>query len=387
MPQITDSFLRAKGFRMRVLICFFACFLMLASPVSESTVILKTKGKRAFIHLEGHKTKKGAWFEVMDLYGQSKGLVQITKVGRSRAIGLVRLGRIKKHWALEPQSASWARKLKRRVQLKKKRAYLRRLARAKKFRKRNLRRRGLASANVQDEGYLINSASNDDYGDDSGDYPSEKTVPAQAPSPKESHRRGDESDYVSYSYQEEQSQGLSLRGMDMAFGLMGAGGLNSIILKPIETNLSGLGWEGLGFLEMNFRNGFGMTGFVGYKNLQMANHDSSKCGSSDPCSLVIQYIKVGMDLKYIFLKNTGFDIWGGLNGSLLWTMKESVSNKAGLNEDSFGIHGTLGPVLGVTFKTGQLIFPLSLRASIFNPPTETTFSWAVFFRAGMGLSI
>ena len=73
-------------------------------PSSQAAMILKTKNKQALIHLEGLKTKRGSYFEAVDLYGNKKGLLQIKKVGKKKAIGILSLGRIGKRWSLEPVS-------------------------------------------------------------------------------------------------------------------------------------------------------------------------------------------------------------------------------------------------------------------------------------------
>ena len=135
---------------------------------------------------------------------------------------------------------------------------------------------------------------------------------------------------------------------------------------------------------MNFKNKFALTGFVGYKHFQIGS-ESMDCGGRKPCFLKVRYIKFGGELKYIFFQDRTFDLWGGIGGSLI--LPRTVDNYAGLTEKSFDLHGTVGPLLGMNFKTGNLVFPMSLQFSLFNPPTETTFSWSVFFKAGCGVKL
>ena len=357
---------------------------ILATPPAESAVILKTKGKKVLIYLKGRKTKKGAYFQAVDAYGQAKGLIQIQKTGQLKAIGTVKLGKVQKNWLLEPKSKRWARKIQKKAFLKKRKAYRKMLA--KKKRQRRLRRR-LASAQNHEE---YSSDGNKDYYEDNSDPLPTESSDYETPK-RDSMQRGRK--YPENKWEEvpayannRRSKGL-LSTAKLTLGFIGAGGLNNLILKPINnTNLSGFGWEGMGFAEMNFKGGFAVSGLLGYKSLQISNPKSLECGRRGPCSLAIQYVKIGGDLKYIFSRSKYFDLWGGINGAFLWPISEPLNN-AGLTSNSFGLHGTLGPILGANLKFANLVVPLSMRFSIFNPPTETTYSWSVFLRAGIGLRL
>ena len=362
---------------LRFFFIFLPLLALLVTPPAESAVILKTKGKKVLIYLKGRKTKKGAYFQAVDAYGQAKGLIQIQKTGQLKAIGTVKLGKVQKNWLLEPKSKRWAKKIQKSALLKKRKAYKKRLA--KKKRQRRLRRR-LARAQNELE---YSSDSDEDYDNlPTEDYSEPREQDSRQ---KESKYPEDKLDDIpAYAYNRN-SKGL-LNTAKLTLGFIGAGGLNNLMLKPIPTNLSGFGWEGMGFAEMTFKGGFSVSGLLGYKSLQISNQKSLDCGRRGPCSLAIQYVKFGGDLKYIFSRNKNFDVWGGINGALLWPISEPLNN-AGLTKNSFGLHGTLGPLLGVNLKLANLIVPLSLRFNIFNPPTETTYSWSVFLRAGLGLRL
>ena len=82
-------------------IFFLISSSMLLAPMSDSAVVLKTKGNQALIDLEGLKIKKGAYFSTVDLYGNKKGILQITRVGHKKAIGVLKGGRMAKRWSIE----------------------------------------------------------------------------------------------------------------------------------------------------------------------------------------------------------------------------------------------------------------------------------------------
>lgn len=367
---------------MNSLKVLFLVFTLCTIPLTEAAVVLKTKGRKVLIHLEGTKTKKGSYFQVLNLYGEPRGLVQVQRVGKKKAIGVLKLGKIRKNWALEPKSKKWGKRQQRIAKLKKRKAYKRRLAAKRKANRRRMQRR-LASVDQQEEEYLIDNRqqgyeSEEAYQSDSGDrsYRSERV----------SGYRDD--DYYESKREESRNQGFfsNYDNMDLAVGVMGAGGFNNMTLKPIDANLSGFGWEGLGFADVSFENGFAASAYLGYKNFQIENKRALQCGRGHHCFLGLKYIKIGGDLKYIFSRSKNFDLWGGVSGSLLWLIAEPVNN-AGIKDDSFGLHGTLGPILGVNIKTNNLIIPLSIQASLFNFPTETTTSWSLFLKLGLGLSL
>ena len=81
-------------------------FLMFFSFFSFSAVILKIKGKKALIDLEGASVQKGDMFDALNLYGKSKGLIEIRKARKGKAIGVLRKGKMGVSWILEPSASS-----------------------------------------------------------------------------------------------------------------------------------------------------------------------------------------------------------------------------------------------------------------------------------------
>ena len=87
---------------MKKLCIIFA--LTLFSLPSFSAVILKIKDKKALIDLEGTNAHKGDQFEALNLYGKVKGILEIKKVKKGKAIGILRKGTMGVSWILEPKS-------------------------------------------------------------------------------------------------------------------------------------------------------------------------------------------------------------------------------------------------------------------------------------------
>ena len=397
---ISDNFNEQTFLNYASFKSFFCFFHYPLFPFCGKRLCFEIKGDRALIHLEGKKIKKGTWFKVIDPQGKAKGLIQIQKTGKVKAIASVKMGTIEKAWPLESISSKKARKLVENARIKKRKKYLRKIAAyeravqkrlAQKIRRKRAirklekeRMRRLASVEDAD-----NEIYSDIYAENEAD---EDSLAAFEGYGSENMEERVENSFPGYNDKNEPvdvSQGNKRKGaIKMSFGAFASGGLNSMKLydtkkEPIAT-LSGFGYEGLGFAEINFHKRFALTGFGGYKHFKIGN-DSKDCRGGDPCFLKVQYIKLGGELKYIFFQDKRFDLWGGVGGSLI--LPRTVDNHAGLTRKSFDLHGTVGPILGANFKTRKLIFPISVQLSLFNPPTKTTFSWSIFFRAGFGVKI
>ena len=65
-------------------------------------MILKVKGRKALIDLEGASAELGDRFNALNLYGKPLGLLEIKKVKRGKAIAVLRKGKMKVNWILEP---------------------------------------------------------------------------------------------------------------------------------------------------------------------------------------------------------------------------------------------------------------------------------------------
>ena len=365
-----------KFFRRSLGVSAFIFSCALVSPAVDGAVILKARGKKAVVWLEGEKVRRGSYFEILNLYGEPRGLLKIIRPGRKKAIGYLIAGKMRRKWLLEPKSVKWAKRKQRTLQRRRK------IAKAKAAKKRQRMRRRLASAK---EEYISPSYEDDIFLDakDSGSDSFEEDINYRE---EDSFERKDSSHSRKRKAAEDEPASRQ-RNFKLSAGLSGAAGLHSMRLKPIETTISGLGYEAGPFVEAAFQNGFSITGLLGYKSLKMINEDSLDCGSRDPCQLGLEYIKFGGDLKYTFWKNRRLDVQAGLSGAFLWIFKEPVNN-AGLDENSFGLHGTLGLTAGAMIRAGKLRIPVFLTGSLFNPPpTATTSSWSLFLRAGVGYAL
>ena len=65
-------------------------------------MILKVKGKKALIDLEGESAQKNDKFSALNLYGKTQGILQIKKVKRGKAIAVLKKGKMGVNWILEP---------------------------------------------------------------------------------------------------------------------------------------------------------------------------------------------------------------------------------------------------------------------------------------------
>ncbi len=77
-------------------------FLLLIIPVlGHSAIIVKIKGNRCFIHLEGAEASVGDHFEALDLFGKPRGIIRLDKVKNGKAIATIVSGTVGTNWLLE----------------------------------------------------------------------------------------------------------------------------------------------------------------------------------------------------------------------------------------------------------------------------------------------
>ncbi len=82
---------------LRVLIC-----VLLVIPVfGRTAIIVKVKGNRCFVHLEGAAAGVGDHFEALDLFGKSRGIIRLDKVKNGKAIATIISGTAGNNWILE----------------------------------------------------------------------------------------------------------------------------------------------------------------------------------------------------------------------------------------------------------------------------------------------
>ena len=87
---------------MKPLFVFFAVLCLWGFPTAHSAVILKIKGKKALVDLEGVQAKEGDKFDALNLYGKALGVLEIKKIKKGKAIALLINGKMGVNWILEP---------------------------------------------------------------------------------------------------------------------------------------------------------------------------------------------------------------------------------------------------------------------------------------------
>lgn len=77
-------------------------FILLMIPLfGYSAIIVKVKGNRCFVHLEGSSVSIGDHMEALDLFGKPRGIIRLDKVKNGKAIATIVDGTIGVNWLLE----------------------------------------------------------------------------------------------------------------------------------------------------------------------------------------------------------------------------------------------------------------------------------------------
>ena len=370
--------------------------LLISGFFAQGAVILKKKNRQALLHLEGLRTEPGAYFEVVDWEGKTRGLMQIKRLSKNKkkAIGVLKTGKMARNWALEPVNGWVAtRKLKRskeRQALLKRRRSVRKLARVRedrrrdpvrrvrRKRRRSLPSRYLATANegIQEEANRTKETQDKQYVID--DY--------SAPPPRD--------DYYNPDFlKKASSDDDSGPDMDLVIGATFAPAWNFMQLQYREIGLfpTGMGFDGQAFVEGTLADSIRWNVHGGYRKFSVSIQDSL-C-DKDKCFLDINYILGGAGLKFDFIEKKSFKLWGGLWGDMMFLLGYDNEINISLDEednvtitnDSFGmLHGALGFSLGADIKIKKnLVVPLSLEGHLIMPPTATVTAGAVGFRLGI----
>lgn len=67
----------------------------------HSAIIVKIKGNRCFVHLEGSAASVGDHLEALDLFGKPRGIIRLDKVKNGKAIATIVDGTVGVNWLLE----------------------------------------------------------------------------------------------------------------------------------------------------------------------------------------------------------------------------------------------------------------------------------------------
>lgn len=89
---------------MHRLLIFVVVFCFFSFPTAHSAVILKVKGRKALVDLEGVQAEKGDKFDALNLYGKPLGVMEIKKVKKGKAIAVLLKGKMGVNWILEPSA-------------------------------------------------------------------------------------------------------------------------------------------------------------------------------------------------------------------------------------------------------------------------------------------
>ena len=89
---------------MKNLLTGLIFFLLFSFSAAHSAVIIKIKGRKALVDLEGVQVEKGEKFDALNLYGKPLGLLEIKKVKKGKAIAVLLKGKMGMNWILEPSA-------------------------------------------------------------------------------------------------------------------------------------------------------------------------------------------------------------------------------------------------------------------------------------------
>ena len=377
----------------------FAVFILFF-PSSEAVIVLKIKNKQALIHLEGLKTKRGAYFEAINLYGKKQGIIQIKRVARTKAIGVLKYGRMAKRWSLEPISRKKAvtiqvRAKRRTVRVARiqKEKIKRKLAQRKqnRLKRRKLAhkqtaasRRGIASSERQEE-YII-----DDFPKDSD--PSQQEVlsyDSDRSGMPGFHKSLDGTDQASYLYPPQEADNtdelIVLKSpKQLSFGLAPRFEYNLMKIIPPgnqpEYLMKGYTYGLFAFADFSLNRFIRAGGRLGGKYFSVSAEEQ-KCGVKGGCSLSIYYLSAGLSLKLNLIEFYNHKFWLSGEGVLMQPL--AYSNNI-LKETSFSpFHGTVGGNLGIDFTWKNFVIPVSIGGAVYMPTTETTFTGTAGFQLGL----
>ena len=89
---------------MKKLLTFVVFFILFSFSEAHSAVIIKIKGRKALVDLEGVQAEKGDKFDALNLYGKPLGVLEIKKVKKGKAIAVLLKGKMGMNWILEPSA-------------------------------------------------------------------------------------------------------------------------------------------------------------------------------------------------------------------------------------------------------------------------------------------
>ena len=240
---------------------FFFLFILQLAFSAEGAFVLKAGRKKAIIHLQGKEVSKDDYFEAQGPKGRPRGLLQVKKTGKKKALARVVFGAVKKADNLKPVSGGAADKLiqaarKAKQRERRKKIYMRRIAAysqaAKKKRvSKNTRKTPRWLASVETENNQGNYGADGGGGEDSsgglssqgggGDPDWLYEADGESRSAMEDRLHKAVQDNYRQKPLEEESSFFEDKGdIKTVLGAIGGLGWNTMNLKPIDARLSGL---------------------------------------------------------------------------------------------------------------------------------------------------
>ena len=398
---------------------FLFLFILISFlPSANAVVVLKTKEKKALVLLEGLRTQRGAYFDVFDLYGNKKGLIQVDRVGETKAIVTLKSGSIAKKWSLQPVTKELAlyelkkdrkrrarvarihrEQIKRRAefkmkqleQAKKRRMALKRQLEREKQRKlafrRNLeKKRRLAQKKKAIQRKLASYTLEENILEDLGEemeQQSPEILSYEEPSNFNSVESVEEStSQVEFS---DKIEPVQKKSSSFSIGILPRTEYNFMKVTPISADsyfMQGLGFGAVLSTNVSLNHFIELGMNAGAKRFSVLAEEE-ECGQAKGCSLLIYYALVGLNLKLNLINFNGHKLWLSGEGALLRPI--AYANKVpNLTKESFSpFHGTVGGGLGLEFNFGNLSMPISIDTHVYMPPTQTTLTGSLGLQFGL----
>ena len=361
----------------------FCALALSVADTAQAAIILKTKNKKALIYLEGLRTKKGAYFESFDLYGKRKGFVQIEKIGDTKAIGVLKWGRIGKRWSLEPISQSQAiAQINRRKRNSRTARIQRDKFKRKQARRKTRVRRRIASVERE---YILGDIP------PSADWQSQDVL-----SYEESHPPTPSSTPLPSSAQEENFLSAPAENKQRSkppySALLGVSPLLTFNFMAVNRssdesyNMSGLGYGGRFFVDIPLNHFVRIGGHVGYKKFSASASDE-ECGRRSGCFIALDYITAGLNFKLSVMEIKQNQLWLAGEGVLMYPIDKDDAGSPISQESISSLHGAVGGALGMNLSFGPLIVPLSVHVGLYMPPSETVLTGVGGIQAGLAYKL
>lgn len=391
---------------MSKLLYLFFSFLIILPSFSYSALILRVKDKKALIHLQGVRTQKGAFFKVYNLNNKKTGLLKIDRVSQTKAIGTLKTGAMSRKWNLEPVSKRTAlaelkkafekkqrlaliqkEKMKRRIAKRKalerkrllaKEEYLERrrqqLERRRLAAKKRSLKRKIASFSLRED--VLEGLDIEDGMEQSDEVLSYSTNRESDFNEPESSAFDGNSDYPEIEAERVKKNKSQAGYFDL--GLHLSPQFNYMKIKSANTDIPPYTMTGLGG-SLHLHSLFSYNSFLeigallGYRYFSVSAPEGA-CPKDEGCSLLVHYLSAMAHFKFNVLTFNRNNIWFLTEGSLMLPLAY-LNRIPNLKEEAFesmSLHGTIGAGLGIDFKAGDWIIPVSINGNLHMPLSQTT---------------